>query len=218
MIQLDIYDRIQEKLKSDKSVAGIMLMGSVAHGNASLGSDLDIMVLCDENSFKTEMIDGILVEYIFTSYDYRLQKLMNSDMEVYHFLDSEITYDTAGKFKDFQNIANEIYSKYKINSETKKQISHWLLSTKTKLEAAIKANDLLKQRYIVSTNSWKIIEAIWTVNNKPTPPQSSVIRYMNDLTLVPFSNWFEKLFDKNPKAETMLEIIRWVLCNLKEGT
>jgi Nucleotidyltransferase domain. len=217
MIQLDIFDRIQQKLKSDKSVTGIMLMGSVAHGDALSGSDLDIMVLCDENCFKTEVIEGILVEYIFTSYDCRLQKLMNSDIEVYHFLDSKIPYDAAGKLKDLQNAANEIYSKYKTSPETKKQISHWLLSTKTKLESAINSNDLLKQRYIVSTNSWKIIEAIWAVNNKPTPPQSSVIRHMNDLDLVPFPNWFAKLFDETPKADTMLEIIRWVLHNLEEN-
>jgi len=34
LIQLDIFYKIQDQLKIDKNVSGIMLMGSVAQGNA----------------------------------------------------------------------------------------------------------------------------------------------------------------------------------------
>ena len=49
--QLDILKYVIEELRSDKSVTGIMLMGSVAYENASDDSDLDILVLCNEDKF-----------------------------------------------------------------------------------------------------------------------------------------------------------------------
>ena len=91
MIQLDIFYRIQDRLINEENVSGIMLMGSVAAGNALPESDLDIMVLGSKNLFETELIDNILVEYSFTTYKDRLRKLLNDDMEVYHFLNSKIT-------------------------------------------------------------------------------------------------------------------------------
>ena len=51
MVQLDIFYKIQDQLKTDKNVSGIMLMGSVAQGNALPESDLDIMVLWDPTNF-----------------------------------------------------------------------------------------------------------------------------------------------------------------------
>lgn len=45
MKQLLMLDDICNKLKNDNKVEGILLMGSVAHGTATLLSDLDLLVL-----------------------------------------------------------------------------------------------------------------------------------------------------------------------------
>ena len=213
MLQLDIFYEIQERLKKDKSVTGIMLMGSVAQNTALPESDLDIMVLSNENLFKTEIIDNILVEYTFTTYENRLQKLLSNEMEVYRFLNSKITYDIANKLAELKNIAVDKYSNFKASQETKNQISHWLLSVKIKLLATINSHDILKQNFLVATNSWKIIEAVWAVNNKPVPPTSSVMKFKNELSAFPYPDWFEKLFygSEKSRTEAMIEIIDWIL-------
>jgi len=199
-------------------------MGSVAQGNALPESDLDIMVLCNENSSKTnfidDIIDGILVECSFDTYESRLQKLLNNDIQVYRFLNNKITYDTNGELSELMKIALDKYRNFITKHEIKNQISHWLLSTKIKLLSAINSHDTIKQNFIVSTNSWKIIEAIWAVNDKPMPPQSSVLRFKNELLVVPYLDWFERLFsgDDESKSNSMIEIIEWVLPILEART
>ncbi len=216
MIQLKIFSKIQEQLKKEKFVSGIMLMGSVAQNNASAESDLDIMVLSNENSFKTEICDGVLVEYIFTTFDTRLQKLINNEMEVYHFINNKIIYDKDNQLHYLMEIAIEKYNNFTTEKEIKAQIYHWLFSTKIKLLSAIKSSNILKQNYIVSTNSWKIIEAIYAINDKPVPPSSAVIRLCDKLENIPYKNWFETLFigNDNSKVNAMINIIEWILPQL----
>ena len=179
----DVFRKIQETLMADINVLGIMLMGSVASGSALPESDLDIMILNDKDYFITDIVDGIFVEYIFTTYETRLNKLLNNDMEVYHFLGSNIVYDVDNKLSTLMSVAKDKKNSFKTSQETKKHISHWLTSVKTKLLSAINSSDTLKQNFIVSTNSWKIIEAIWAINDTPVPPSGSVIRYKNDLII-----------------------------------
>jgi len=218
MIQRKIFDKISKELTQDDNVLGIMLMGSVATNQATPESDLDIMILGQETAFKTETVDNILVEYIFTTYQNRLGKILENDMEVYHFLKSEIVYDPNHQLEQLRNTAIDKYENFKTKKVTKEGIAHWLKSVKIKLNAAINTNDLVKQNFLVATNSWPVIEAIWAVNDKPTPPSSSVLTYKKDLTIIPQADWFEQLFSNNLelRVKVMLEIIDWVLPKLSK--
>jgi len=215
LIQLDVFYKIQKQLIKDKNITGVMLMGSVARGEASPESDLDIMVLGGDNCFKTEFADNIPVEYIFVTYDYEMQKLLNTDMEAYHFLNGKITYDVHDKLNELRQTALDKYDNFKTSQEMKNGISYWLSSARIKLISAVNSNDVLKQNFIVFTNSWKVIEAIWAVNDKPVPPSSSVIRFKKDLSSVPYPDWFERLFCSGEnKPDTMIKLIDWVLPKL----
>ena len=220
MRQMDVFNKIQEQLKADTTVSGILLMGSVAQGNAMPESDLDIMVLGSKDDFITEVVDDILVEYIFTTYEKRFDQLSNNEMEPYHFLNSKIVYDVGGKLRELSEIAKNKYNSFKTRMVVKKQLSHWLFSTKIKLLSAINASNTLQQNFIVSTNAWKVIEAIWAVNDKPIPPSGSVIKRKSDLTILPSPDWFERLFscESTAKTNTMIGIIEWVLPKLDEHT
>ena len=213
MKQLEIFYKIQERLLTDADVSGVLLMGSVAQGTALPESDLDIMILCGKNEFRTSFVDGVPVEYIFTTHDFRLRKLHDNDMEVYHFLNSKITYDASGKLDELMKLALEKYNNFKTKPETKAQISHWLSSARLKLIAAINSKNMAERNFITATNSWKIIEAVWAVNDKPVPPSGSVTRFKNTLSLLPSSDWFERLFSGGDalKSTAMLEMIEWAL-------
>jgi predicted nucleotidyltransferase len=217
MKQIDILNLIVDEFREKKSISGIMLMGSVADGTATEISDLDLMFLCDSDKFEANFIDNILVEYIFTKYDTALYKLQNKDMEVYRYINSKILYDN-GKLQELMTIANERYKNFKTNTQTKKEIYHWLVGLNVKLMSSLKRNDVLKTNFLTATNSWKLTEAIWAVNDKPMPPSGSVIKFLNELTITPFDHWFEKLFNSSDseKTMTMMAIIDWVLPKLKE--
>jgi len=216
--QKGILNSICLKLKNDENICGILFMGSVARGTAPPESDLDIMVLGECDKFVVETIDGILVEYIYTTPETAREKLINNDMEVYHYLGSLIIYDKDGQLERLMDFAVEKYNHFTTGPDVKKQISHWLSSTKIKLSSALNAKDAVKINFLTSTNSWKVIEAIWAVNHKPVPPSGSVALFKDSLLHIPFADWFEHLFVGTDvsRANTMLRIIDWVLPGLDQ--
>lgn len=206
-----IFKEIAKDFSKNKEISGVLLMGSVACGCAFENSDLDIMILCNENKFEVKYIDNIMVEIIYTTYERRLDKLNNSSVEVYHFLQSRIEYDN-GKLNELLDIAYNKYENYIPPDDYIKSITHWLKSTRLKLSSAIKQDNNISNTFYASTNAWKVLEGIWMVNSKPMPPSSSVLRFYNKLIIKPCENWFEKLFTRNGiDALFMIDIIDWIL-------
>ena len=205
--QLEILDKEIDLLQQDKSTRGIMLMGSVAYGTATDDSDLDILVLCDKDEFISKYVENILVEIHFQKLDTMRKKLESNPMEVYKYLYSKIIIDD-GELIELSAKAHELYNNYKTPDKEKKNIIYWLSATKSKLLSAIKSNDNVKISYLVSTNTWKVLEGVWAINNKPIPPSSLAFSTYSVLSL-PLDNWFEGLFveDTLSRANTMKTII-----------
>lgn len=211
-----ILKEVTEGLLVRNDLQGILLMGSVACGCATESSDLDIMVLCDENKFDVEYIDNIMVEIIYTTYSRRVELLNINIMEVYHFLHSRVIHDKE-KLVELINIALHKYDHYIPPFEYIKSVNHWLESTRLKLSSALIEKNDAKYIFYASTNAWKVLEGIWIINKKPMPPSSSVLRFYNELTKAPGENWFEKLFSKEGiDTEYIIQIIDWILDELKQ--
>lgn len=209
--QSGILNRELEILKSDKSINGIMLIGSVAYEKASEDSDLDIVALSNRDEFVSKYVDNILVEIHFQKYSTMLKKLKSNSTEVYKYIYSKILFDD-GKLTQLVMKANKIYDNYITPSEEIQSIIYWLSSTKIKLLSAIKNNDLKKVSYLISTNTWKVLEGVWAVNSKPMPPSSLVFNKHDTLKMVPSVNWFEDLLigDIHSRSNTMIDIIDWI--------
>ncbi len=209
--QRDIFNRELENLISDRAVSGVLLTGSVACGCASEISDVDIIVLCDRHCFETHFTDGILVETSFMTYEYVVKKLNAEPMDVYHYLDAEIAFDSDGRLSEIMALAKQKYESYHTPQKVMDGLYHWLMTVKIKLETA----DVLKKRYLAHVNAWKVLEAMWAVNNKPMPPAGTAYRKRGELQTVPCENWFEKLFSEDC-CSTMSEIIDFLLPILKK--
>lgn len=210
--QLKLFEKFVLDFKCDKSIEGVMLTGSVACGAETDFSDLDIIALCGEDKFASSVIDGITAEIHYMTYEKALEKLNGSPMEVYRYLDGRIEYDN-GNLQKLSDRAADIYNRYNIDSKEKNDIIYWLKSTKAKLEAALSGNDETLISYLVSINTWKVLEGVWAINNKPVPPASSLYRRYKDLKAVPFDEWFEKLMigGAESRAKAMIETISWIL-------
>ena len=205
--QLAILDKEIELLSRDKSTRGIMLMGSVAYGTATEDSDLDILVLCDKDEFISKYVENILVEIHFHQFDTLRKKLQSNPMEVYRYIYSKIVLDD-GKLAELSAEAHSIYRNYMTPNKEKKNIVYWLSATKSKLLSAIKCNDNVRISYLVSTNTWKVLEGVWAMNNKPIPP-SSLAFHTHNVLCFPLDNWFENLFagELLSRADTMIKMI-----------
>lgn len=212
--RLKLFKNLVADFKKDKSIDGVLLSGSVACGTATEYSDLDIIVLGKENKFVSSVIDGITVEVHYITFNKTIAKLNVNPMEVYRYLDAVIEYDN-GRLQEIINCANEIYNSFNIDEKEKNEIFYWLESTKSKLDSALLNNDELLISYLVSINTWKVLEGMWAVNRKPVPPASSLYRRYKDLKNVPFDGWFERLMtgSTESRAKAMIETIEWILTN-----
>lgn len=64
--QLDILEKETEKFKENEKVKAVLLIGSVAYGMANDNSDLDLIVISNEDKFVSEYVEGgYLLKNIF---------------------------------------------------------------------------------------------------------------------------------------------------------
>lgn len=208
--QLLVLDKEIELLKKDTSVKGIMLIGSVSYGTANKYSDLDLIVLCAKDEFFVKEVDGITVETHYSKYETLLRKLESNPIEVYKYLYSKIILDN-GSLKALIEKAKKIYQNYQTPIKEKENIKYWLKATKIKLISALEKKDELKLSYLLSTNTWKLLEGIFAINNKPIPP-SSLTYYLSKDMHIELDDWFTKLLIGNvlDKTESMIKLIDFV--------
>ncbi|MED2036319.1 nucleotidyltransferase domain-containing protein [Bacillus wiedmannii] len=212
---------VAEILFIDK-VNGCMLIGSVARGDAYPDSDLDFYILLEDGQnkkFHSETREEILVEYKYADVNQILENFKNNPMELYSFLEGEILFDKSGELKKLKEMATYEFENYRVSSDKVKGISHWLRSLLIKIQSALKGHDELKASYIVHTSTWTLLEGIWAINNKPTPPAGSALKYIETLSKVPihFEGFINKLFlgDTTERIPSAIFLIEWVLHNLK---
>ena len=201
-----------EALRKDESVQGVLLNGSWAEGCAAPGSDLDLLVLCGENRFAAEWVDGLLVETHYCTEARARESLSRNPMEIYRYLGAEIQFDRGG-LAELIVLAEQTFRDYKTPEQERRRLAHWMASAALKLRVAIETQDTLQANYIASTNAWKLMEAVWAVNDCPMPPSSTAFRRRNDLARVPFSGWFEMLFAQDTQAA--LRCFAWAAEQLK---
>ncbi|MES5866151.1 nucleotidyltransferase domain-containing protein [Bacillus cereus group sp. RP32] len=213
-----LVQTIVAEILSINKITGFMLIGSVARGDAYPDSDLDFYILLEDGQkkkFHSEMREGILVEYKYADCNQIQVNFKNNPMELYSFLEGKILFDKSGELKKLKEIAAYEFENYRVSSDKVKGISHWLRSSLIKIQSALKAHDELKALYIVHTSTWTLLEGIWAINNKPTPPAGSVLRYIQVLPNKPIhlEALLHKLFvgDTIERIESAIVLMEWVL-------
>ncbi len=211
-----IFQNLVLEFKKDSTVEGVLVNGSVAVGTATELSDLDLLVFGKKEAFESSIIDGVTVEIQYMTLARALERLKSYPMEVYKYLDAKIGYD-GGKMQEIITHAENIFAEYSVSEREQREIVYWLKSTKLKLTSAFFKNDMLCVAYLTATNTWKVLEGIWAVNQKPIPPSSSLYRSYTDLSITPCENWFEQLFtdDVRDRGQIMLVFIDWILQRLE---
>ncbi len=209
----EILKNIIPELRADNTISAVMLMGSVAAGCEYPTSDIDLFLLGNKNKFQTDSVDGIQVECLYITYETAKARLDRSGMEVYHYLGSKIIYDLDGRLLKLIRNAMIKYSNYRVSERERIELKHYLCSVKVKLNASIRQGDCLKTEFLTATVSWKIIEAVFYINEIPLPPTSTIMRELRKLKNIPDNDWFDNLFSKDTqiRLNTMLTIIDWAV-------
>lgn len=209
----EILKNIIPELRADTTVSAVMLMGSVAAGCEYATSDIDLFLLGNKNKFQTVSVDGILVEYLYITYETAKARLDRTGMEVYHYLGSKIIYDLDGRLLKLIRDAMNKYNNYRISEKDRVELKHYLYMIKMKIDASINQGESLKTEFLTATVSWKIIEAVFFVNEIPLPPTSAIMKELRKLKNIPEKEWFDNLFSKDTQVRlnTILTIIDWAV-------
>ena len=188
-----IPTEVIEEAQADGDVTGLLLAGSVARGDAGPSSDLDIYVLLRDGcarAFRSEVRQGLLVEYKSADFARAHSQIERSPMEVYAYLTGRVLRDEGNRLAELTAFAHQTFQSYKTPGEE------------------------LKAAFIVGTTSWKMLEGVWAVNDRPMPPSGGVKAHLADLTLQPppEADWFARLFlgDTSARIETALDLIGWL--------
>lgn len=215
---------ILREAMADHEVIGLLVHGSVARGGASPLSDLDILILLREGCrrpFRAEYHQGVLVEWKYRDSDRALHELEINPMEIYAYTDGRPVHDPLGRLARLVAVARDRLTSFRAPPEKRVQLLHWMRSTRDKIMAADAAGDTMRAAYLVTVNAWPILETIWAVNDRPTPPQGAVWAHLVDLVRhPPDRSGLETLFagDSVARVHAALDLIRWLLPKLADAS
>ncbi|MBM0066783.1 nucleotidyltransferase family protein [Alkalicoccobacillus gibsonii] len=216
-----LIEEIIDEFSNKAEVIGILLIGSVARGDAYENSDLDLCILIEGEMKKKficeERLDTV-VEFKYATLNQIKLNLERNHMELYSFLDGKIMLDRQGTLENLIDIAQEKYASYRASRKKKDSISHWLTSSFIKINNAINTKDLKKAMFIVNTTTWTIYEGLWAVNDKPIPPVGAICFYFKELDQLPnninsLTNQM-LLGDVNERIDSTKELIKWIQSNI----
>ncbi len=218
-VTMKLYKVFEAKLSEyerDEGVYGVLVTGSLARGTETPYSDLDIILLANENKVIEEVIDGVPVESHYRTYEGIMEELNGKPYCLYLYAYSKIVKDGNGELRKLQNIALNRLANYKIADEQKQELCHVMSCLKEKLVAALALNNGLKTDYLVHNNFKGIVEYVYSVNGLPVPPQGLLYEIYDELPVKPSDKWIEKLITLKGS-----ELGRYILDNFnklcKEG-
>ena len=102
MLQEEVLDRVVSQAIRDENLIGILLFGSLASDTHTWKSDIDLIFVyqaCQPASGVANIIlDGVVVQYFFTSYDILLENQENVPYLLHIFCEAKILFDRQGTF------------------------------------------------------------------------------------------------------------------------
>lgn len=217
-----VLEDILAETQDDPEVVGVLLAGSVARRDAFPGSDLDLRVLLadgSESDFVSETRHGVSVEMNYRDFAGFAAKLEQNPMEVYAYLDGRVLLDRRDEWRLLRVLAQTRFENYRAGLETRRSMAYWLNASRIKLAAAWEAGDLLRASYIATTSTWKLLEGLWALNNRPMPPAGAMWAHLSDLRLAPdnLETLLEQVFVGGTleRLVAMLSLLDWVLVRLE---
>jgi predicted nucleotidyltransferase len=205
-----IVNTLKEKYLADESISAMFVIGSVARGDYSATSDIDLILITEkepEKSFEESLVEGLVVEIKKGTLSHFQIKMEDDPMRVWQFVDAKALFDRKNCLKILKETADKILSAYE--PRDLKAILKWLSSVKIKIISAKATNDNLMIGYQVSNVLWKIIQGLYETNKTPTPASTTAYRNIFTLPKFPkdFKDIWRDLLQGNLEARTQATLI-----------
>jgi predicted nucleotidyltransferase len=190
-----IINEIKEKYIADKSTVALFVIGSVARGDYSTTSDIDLILITEqepENNFEESLVNNLVVEIKKGTVTQYQAKMKEDPMQVWQFLDAKVLFDKNECLQALHNTASEVLTAY--TPKNMDAVLKWLSSVKIKIQSAKTVNDTAMIGYQVSNILWKVVQGLYETNNMPTPASTTAYRRIASLKVLPKD--FEKVWNE----------------------
>lgn len=214
--QEQIIEKLLPEYRSDPNCLALLVTGSVSRKEASENADIDLLqVSSSEQPFRELTVDGILVEVKTHTKSGFIEKMKTKPMNVYQWLDAKVVFGDENTAQDIISTAKDIYKNYKSDPNEIKAVKKWLESTRLKIQESRNKGDDLSAGFYVSNILWKIVEGLYLLNDKPTPPSTTAFRRISELKTLPEDfpeQWRSSLAgDINTRTEATVALIDFLL-------
>jgi predicted nucleotidyltransferase len=122
MLQEEVLEKVVAQATSDENLIGVLLFGSLASGTHSWKSDIDLIFVyqtCQPTSGVANIIvDGVVVQYFFTSYATLVENLEKVPYLLHMFCDAKVLFDRSGTFTP---LVNQIESYFAAHPEVQEE-------------------------------------------------------------------------------------------------
>lgn len=189
----EVFEQKRLSLLREPNVKGIMLTGSMARGTETPFSDLDIIVISNENRVVEEVIDGVPVETHYNTISRVKEDFLNRPSSAYLYAFGKIISDEEGILHDLVGFSKKLLSSYSVSEERRAFLEHKMSALREKLTASINLQDDLKIDYLIHNNFKYIVEYIYLKNSLPPPPQGLTYEIYDSLKIKPCDQWLIKL-------------------------
>jgi predicted nucleotidyltransferase len=97
LLQEEVLDKVLKQLQEDENLLGVLLFGSVASGTHTWKSDIDFIFVYESyeptSGLVNQFVDGIVVQYFFTTFDTLVQNHEAVPYLLHVFCDGKILFD-----------------------------------------------------------------------------------------------------------------------------
>jgi predicted nucleotidyltransferase len=179
---------VAAELSSRHDVIAVMLHGSVARGDATTSSDVDLVVVVVEDppgsAMKRYIRDGILIECISrseTAWRDRLRRPM--PRWLWALLESQILYDEGDVAARLLQDAQEARRAYRTPQATLDEMAAAFWHGQSKVDRAVSRADALLRGYQAAVSVDWVIDALYALHDVPLPAASRRLHHLEEVPL-----------------------------------
>jgi hypothetical protein len=164
--------------------------------------------------FQTVQLGGYSVEIHAGTVAGIEEKMRQRPAWAHSWVRAEHLWGEAAFTRALIRTAEAILEGYQADPAELRGARHWIASACQKIAAAQAGGDFHYAGFLVATNTWELLDAIWQINALPIPASRLAYLLTPTLTRLPanFAGLYEMLYASNTQArvDAYLRIGEWV--------
>jgi len=183
-------EKMLDMYRTDSVVHGALLCGSLARGTARPDSDIDILVVLEEDPdehTRRSQCGALDVEETRRTYEGWVDQFnpwrIGDESWGYAFLDGLPLYDPHGLIDQLVAAARESHRTYQ-TPEQVRSYYRWLWDhVKPKMESVLRNGDAVEIGWAAAVTTGQVTNTLWAVNDRPLPSRDlgTFQRHFDDL-------------------------------------